>query len=758
MFIPKDASRARQREAENARQNRTEITKALSHGQITRRDLVRWGLMTLGGALIVKNGLHPWARSSFAADDSSGIPRSPLYGAKKYTQPMRRLELQTPIPLVNENWEASFPSDLDEPNAKHMSWHTEFSASANPDPRYINARSGRGPIEGRPPGEFFAHQRWREFFPEVGYILSMADMQSGTSFHPRFPTQNPNKVWTFGQGRNARGAATPPLIKARYGEPLLARIYNNLPLDRADNGDFGRNEISTHFHNAHNGAESDGACNAFHFPGTFYDYRWSTTLARRDRVNTQATEPRASGPDGHGGLTYVAGDFRELQGSMWFHDHRFFFTAENVYKGNVGAINYYSGPDRGNERLADGINHRLPSGYALDWGNIDFDVNLVIHDASFDKDGQLYFDIFDMLGHLGDCMMVNFAYCPYFEVLPRKYRFRLLNAGMSRFIKLAVVTADKKAVPFTLIANDGNLLVNPIPSTALGDTLPIQSPAERYDIIIDFSKFADGTRLQLLNLLMHKTGEKADGAVSISNALKGEDKDPGVGGLLEFRVVNKVASVDAPGLMLKAKDADDSKIPVTLTEQIPLVTPVRKRHIEFKKKELNQAKDCLPSCEDKEFLPWVIRIDGEDQHSLNANRISLLVPKPGEVEHWTIENGGGGWDHPIHLHFEEGVTFQRNGNTPPVYENLVRKDVWRLPGNGKVTFQVQFGEFGGAYVQHCHNTVHEDFAMLLRYQILADHGDPQLAVSPTPIPTEDGVTFKVPEILPEGDPRKKRSS
>ena len=71
--------------------------------------------------------------------------------------------------------------------------------------------------------------------------------------------------------------------------------------------------------------ESDGAANVHHFPGTFYDYRWSTTLARRDTINTNATDRRASGPDGNGGLTLVPGDFRELQGTMWFHDHRFFF-------------------------------------------------------------------------------------------------------------------------------------------------------------------------------------------------------------------------------------------------------------------------------------------------------------------------------------------------------------------------------------------------------------------------------------------------
>ena len=150
----------------------------------------------------------------------------------------------------------------------------------------------------------------------------------------------------------------PPLIKARYGEPMITRIYNSLPIDRTVNEGFGRNEPSTHLHNAHNPSASDGASNAFHFPGTFYDYHWTTTLARADMINTGATDPRASGPDGNEGLRHVKGDWRELQGHMWFHDHRFFFTAENVYKGMFGAINYYSGRDRGHEELNDGVNLR----------------------------------------------------------------------------------------------------------------------------------------------------------------------------------------------------------------------------------------------------------------------------------------------------------------------------------------------------------------------------------------------------------------
>ena len=54
------------------------------------------------------------------------------------------------------------------------------------------------------------------------------------------------------------------------------------------------------------------------------------------------------------------------------------------------------------------------------------------------QDGQLFFDIFDTDGFVGDMLLVNGSYYPYFEVLPRRYRFRILNASMSRFIKLAL--------------------------------------------------------------------------------------------------------------------------------------------------------------------------------------------------------------------------------------------------------------------------------------------------------------------------------
>jgi FtsP/CotA-like multicopper oxidase with cupredoxin domain len=773
MYISSKASRIRQREAQKARDNRAEIVKALSIGQISRRDLFKWGLLTTTGLLVCKNGLSPFARSAFA-DVPTGTPRSPLFGATKFSQRMPRLNVQQPIPLTrNAASEAVFPTAMDERPAKRLSYHDDFTVYKNDHPNepiesnpFRNPITNRGPMEGRPPGEFFAHQRWEEYFPKVGYVLSWAQCAqpgsaasaTGTRFHPNMVPQNPDAVWCYGTGKTLVGRMAPPLIKGRYGEPILTRIYNNTPVAREENGGFGRNETQLHFHNAHNAAESDGATGAHHFPGTFYDYLWGTTLARADKINKDGTDAKASGPNDSSDVVMVPGDWREIQGTMWAHDHRFFFTAENVYKGNLMQVNYYSGRDRGHETITAGNNLRLPSGTMLPWGNVDFDVNLMLSDGATDRNGQYFYDIFTTDGFLGDLPLVNFAYAPYFEVLPRKYRFRLLNACMSRFFQLAV-TWGSSAIPIQVIANDGNLLVNPVRVTELD----AMGSAERFDIIVDFSNIPVGNRLYLVNMMrMRDNGRGPKEKLSLSKALGGYKDDPVIGKMLEFRVVNSVPSVDAPGTTLNVQNScgsnDKSQVPAVLTEQIPIVAPVRTRMVEFGRSGSGDSRDratgeCTPDCPEGMPFPWTVRINGESAHSFNANRISMLVPKPGEVEHWTYKNTGDGWDHPIHLHFEEGITIARSPYTMPSTEYMARKDVWRLREQGSVTFQVQFGEFGGSYVNHCHNTVHEDFAMLLRYQVLASRGV-QVGATPTPHPTPDGVYFTAPDILPEGNPTK----
>jgi FtsP/CotA-like multicopper oxidase with cupredoxin domain len=793
VYLSRETTGIRLKEAEQALANRREIGRALSLGQISKRDLLRWGYFSAGGLLIAKSGLGSFVGSAYA----DSLPRSPTFGAVKFQTPMSRAELQRPIPLLRlPNGDAAWQTGGrgTELAARNFSYHTDFTNSGGA--AFRNPVTGAGPFEGRPPGEFFAHQRWEELYPKVGYLLSLGQIRPGSKFDPRLPDMNANSVWSFGprqagQPGNATGLRTglarPILIKVRYGEPVLTRIYNDLPVDRAANNGFGRNESSVHLHNAHNGAESDGACNAYHFPGTFYDYHWGVAVARRDLPSVWPTGDRdfarkSSGPDDGNGLVQVPGDFREIKGSEWIHDHRFFFTAENMYKGMFGVCNVYSGPDRGREDLDDGINLRLPSGSQLGWGNLDFDVNMVVSNPALDAAGQLRFDIFDTDGFLGDILLVNGSYYPYFEVLPRRYRFRFLNVSVARFLKLALGVnrstrfARATKVPFHFIANDGNLVVSPIALTELDE----MGTAERYDIVVDFAAFAPGDSIFLVNLLEQDDGRRPRGAVSMAQSLRGSDRDPAVGPILEFRVVNSMQSVDNPGKVYSASSPLDRDRSAnfadpewrsgakTLTTQIPIVAPVRERTIEFGRSGGGDARDaangqCIPDCGDKESFPWTIEVNGGRAHSLNANRIALLVPKPGEVEHWTLVNGGGGWDHPIHLHFEEGVTIDRGGASIPATERLVRKDVWRLRRGGKVKFQVRFGEFGGAYVTHCHNATHEDFAMLMRIQLLTPQpgdpgfkGQPQYQVTKTPLPTPNGVVFMQPEILPEGDPRTPR--
>src|SRR4051812_20938833 len=102
MFFLKDASKARLREAESARRNRLEVIKAVSTGQITRRDLVRMGLMTAGGLWVLKHGLSPFAGSAYARS-ATGNPPSPIRPGIAFTQPMPRLiELaRKPVPNLS---------------------------------------------------------------------------------------------------------------------------------------------------------------------------------------------------------------------------------------------------------------------------------------------------------------------------------------------------------------------------------------------------------------------------------------------------------------------------------------------------------------------------------------------------------------------------------------------------------------------------------------------------------------------------------
>jgi manganese oxidase len=737
LFLTSKDSRARLRAAEQARRNRAEIVRELSWGRVTRRDLIKMGLFTAGGVLAPIGGLNPFVKTVYG---DGGLPPSPLFGAQPFTQAMPRFDVLARQAVTNLN-----PAPTAEANESLQKVAPELGG-------------GYGPIEGRPPGPIWAHQRFNQFPPQVAVEAFQAPASSNVTYNPRvgpqyncgidpsqpiplkfhrdLATQKATSVWTF------QGTIPPKLVLGRYGEPILFRHHNRLPADVTQNGGFGRHTISTHEHNGHHGAENDGFTGAFFFPNQFYDYHWPIVLAGHFSVNTAATDPRACTPTDDLRLTRnVPGDWHETMSTHWFHDHMFSFTSQNVYKGNAAMFNIYSGLDRGAEDINDGINLRLPSGRSAEsgrsWGNLEYDVNLMLADKAFDADGQLFMDIFNFDGFVADVMTVNLTYKPYFEVERRKYRFRILNASVSRFFKVALADAAGNAKPIIQIANDGNLLPNPVTLLELDE----QGIAERYDIVIDFTMFQVGDKAHLVNLCDHfdpddgaLDGKKPFRDCTMAEALGGASPDPCVGRFLEFRIVRNPSTPDVSQVLpTLIPNPDLSAIPVA-----------RERFFEFGRGALQTTSDPISS-----FIggPWGIGTDGGAKYQADFGRISA-APRFGTREIWTLKTGGG-WDHPVHIHFEEGQVLARNDklSNVPAWERG-RKDVYRLHPGATITITMQFRDWGGMFMEHCHNTVHEDNAMLLRWEI-DDGGDPFLRPLPTPRPTPNGVTFVPPtDVLP----------
>jgi len=457
--------------------------------------------------------------------------------------------------------------------------------------------------------------------PVCAYTL---DVKEGSHL---FHSQMPGLTKIFGYDGTFPG----PTFHAQYGQPILVREFNNLPKDHVG---FGIPSISTHLHNGHTASESDGYPGNFHDNGTYWDNHYANIL------NGFSRDPEVTSSN-------------DCMNTLWYHDHRQDFTAQNVYAGLAGFYLLFDSQDCGDETNRNGF--QLPSGA--------FDVPMVFADKVFDANGQAVFDFFNLDGILGDMYTVNGTVQPYLEVQQRKYRFRLLDAGPSRFYAFAL----SDGTPLIQIANDGNLLAAPVirPVVTIG-------VAERHDVIIDFSKYQVGDKVYLMN-----RAEQTDGRGPTGNLLT-----PGVP-LVEFRV-----------RLLQAPDV--SQIPSTLRPLPPadLSQVVKTRSWEFNRGDGQ----------------WTV-----NGKVFNDNEIRASV-KCNTSEVWTLKNGGGGWSHPIHIHFEEFRMLSRNGRTPPVFED--RKDVAVLGPGEEVQVLFNFRDFLGRYVMHCHNVVHEDHAMMIRFDIV----------------------------------------
>jgi len=390
----------------------------------------------------------------------------------------------------------------------------------------LNPAPAQYPVEGecgRPP-----HQVWSGAAPVKLYTIHVKETLH--AFHPQLPSQ---PIWGYD------GTFPGSCIVARYNEPVMVRIYNQLNPYATG---FGSPEISVHLHNLHCASESDG------FAGDYWgSLRHGPGLQRagyfKDHLFMNRYAGFAQDPAG-------IGDPREALGTLWFHDHRMDYTEQNVYRGMAGLYLMFDDIDSGNERDPNPQALRLPSGVGR------YDVPLVVADFLFDASGYVsYNPLLDNKGHLGNKVTVNGKIQPYFRVERRKYRFRLLDASVARFYEFYLVRGTTSE-SFTYIANDGNLLEAPLTMSSVR-----LAPGERADIVIDFSKYPIGTQLFLVNRLLMKDGRGPEGLSS-----RGEQ-------LLRFDVA------------AEASEPDLSQVPERLREQPPinLGEVVRRRRWEFDK-------------------------------------------------------------------------------------------------------------------------------------------------------------------------------
>ena len=513
-----------------------------------------------------------------------------------------------------------------------------------------------------------AHQRFAEFPPKKFYELHATE--SDHKFHHQAPSQ---KVWAFKvKDKDGKFQDDPtihgPTIQATYGQPDIVRFYNDLP---ENSQGFGSPEISIHLHNAHASSGCDGFTTDYFSKTKYYQLNGVKTEAGltgpgafKDHHYANIYAGYDAYPSGTMGVP-LPGDSREALGTLWYHDHREKSTAPNVYKGLAGFYLLFDKLDSGNEQI-DSANPealRLPSGVG------DYDIPLMFQDLQFDASGYLWFNTFDNDGFLGDKFAVNGKIQPFFKVERRKYRFRLLDASVARFYEFYLM---HKGVPqdFAYIANDGNLL--PAPLTMNKVRL---GPSERGDIVIDFLKYNRGDELFIVNRLEQVNGRGPTGTL-----------------LTPGTPVLKFIVGDLP------LTEDNSRVPGKLRE-LPDLDALRKKV----KKTRNFRFD---------------RVNGV--WTVNGKIFDAEVPpvqiSQGDVEIWELEVNGNWW-HPVHIHFEEGRILSRNGKPPPTHEQG-RKDTYSLGPGEKVRVLLQFRDFSGKYMMHCHNTVHEDHDMMIRWDIL----------------------------------------
>lgn len=554
-------------------------------------------------------------------------------------------------------------------------------------------------------------------------------------------------------------------IEAKWNAPVVVKWINDLkdangdflphllPVDQTlhwanpPGGALGRDEhpefgatpgpyagpvpIVTHVHGmAPVGDDSDGYSEAWYLPaarnipagfarvGTWYDFfhgksalnygvSWGPGFARFAYPNAQPAT------------------------TLWYHDHALGMTRTNVYAGPAGFYIIRGGP-AGDGALIDrryGTPAVLPGPAPKEHDPYPSkkpyrEIPIVIQDRSFNDDGSLFYPdsraFFDGYGgpyvphsdlppnwnpeFFGNMTMVNGATWPFLEVEQRRYRFRFLNGCQSRFLIL-----DFNGVPGVKvwqIGGDGGFLSAPANLTARNGNRLLLGPAERADVIVDFTHTPQGRHV-LSNV---GPDEPFGGGVP---GVDFEPADPaGTGKVLQFRVRSALEAdattppqyLKLPAIAQPGAAANIRRVALLEAESAFFDGPAQAR---------------LGVVEGDPAAGAVTPSKRQWEDAVTEN------PSVGVQEIWEIYNATED-AHPIHLHDvgfkvlnrqpilvdEETSAVHSVGpvNAPEIWETGLKDTVIAYPG--EVTRIAARWTNRGQFVWHCHILEHEDNEMM----------------------------------------------
>jgi spore coat protein A, manganese oxidase len=446
----------------------------------------------------------------------------------------------------------------------------------------------------------------------------------------------PTTLWGYG------GASPGPTFDVRSGAAVRVDWINNLPAKHLftvdhtlDGASADQPEVRTvvHLHGGKVGPESDG-----------YPESWIRP--------------------GHSASHYYPN--RQDATALFYHDHAMGITRLNTAAGLMGL---YLIRDEFEDRLS------LPRG--------EYEVPLILVDRSFRTGGQIYYPVSGnpetpwVAAYYGGGILANGKLFPFLEVLPRRYRFRILNSSNGSFYGLSLAPAlsfTSPPLPFFQIGGDQGLHSEPSQMEEL-----ILGPGERADLVIDFSS-SRGKELYL----------RTKAATIMQLRVSGTPVD------------------------------DSSQLPSAL-RPIPPIPESQS----VKTRELTLAD-------------YQDRLGRSKRMLLNGTRWSMPVTERvvlGSTEIWSFINLTDD-SHPIHLHL---VRFQILDRTPfdlPTYQLTGKmvmtgpaqkpaaaergwKDTVRADPLSVTRIIIKFEGFAGRYVWHCHILEHEDNEMMRPYDVVA---------------------------------------